>query len=376
MRISNGNFLDEDGNEVNLVELLRTGKATPVVNNSDGHHMSAHSGWFTDENGTPVNIVALIDAAIDEDDSSDEPAIGGISINGGSVVTPDENGIINLTISGDGSTVIDSELSTSSTNPVQNKVVAGEIEDLNEAVNAVNGSLDTLYEDGADKGYLRLRDLFDSSADNSTTGYYSRTNEFVESSRLWSTDFVPVVAGQTVTIATVNTFCLAYDANKEFVRALNTEGASSNRSRYTIPQGVEYCRFNCAVSSFPSYNGFYIHDGTYEYVRAEDIVSDYVSTQIAAAVNALEDSIESRLADVGELAGNNALPLNAVELIVDILSAAVYDSSNPQVVNIEALKTLLLDREYASKSGGMLTIRKTQVNPIKTGTTLKFVKRG
>ena len=64
MRISNGNFLDEDGNEVNLVELLRTGKATPVVNNNDGHHMSAHSGWFTDENGTPVNIIALIDAAL------------------------------------------------------------------------------------------------------------------------------------------------------------------------------------------------------------------------------------------------------------------------------------------------------------------------
>lgn len=141
MRISNGNFLDEDGNEVNLVELLRTGKATPVVNNNDGHHMSAHSGWFTDENGIPVNIIALIDAAIDEGGGSDQPAIGGISVNGGNVVTPDENGIINLTISGDGSTVIDSELSASSTNPVQNKIITGEIEDLNEAVDSLNGSL-------------------------------------------------------------------------------------------------------------------------------------------------------------------------------------------------------------------------------------------
>ena len=155
MRISNGNFLDEDGNEVNLVELLRTGKATPVVNNNDGHHMSAHSGWFTDENGTPVNIVALIDAAIDEDGGDDEPAIGGISINGGNVVTPDENGIINLTISGDGSTVIDSELSASSTNPVQNKVVTGAIEDLNdEFINAfptdiVSGEIAS-FSDGAD----------------------------------------------------------------------------------------------------------------------------------------------------------------------------------------------------------------------------------
>lgn len=146
MNSSNGNFLDENGNVVNLVELLRTGKATPVVNRNNGNRMNAHSGWFTDENGTPVNIIALIDAAIDEDeeDESDEPAIGGISVNGGNVVTPDENGIINLTISGDGSTVIDSELSASSTNPVQNKVVTGEIADLNDAVDSLNGSLDNL----------------------------------------------------------------------------------------------------------------------------------------------------------------------------------------------------------------------------------------
>lgn len=144
MNSSNGNFLDENGNPVNIVQLLKTGKAVPVENPGPGLHMAAHSGWFTDENGTPVNIVALIDAAIDEDGGEDEPAIGGISVNGGNVVTPDENGIINLTISGDGSTVIDSELSKSSTNPVQNKVVAGEIEDLNEAVDSLNGSLDTL----------------------------------------------------------------------------------------------------------------------------------------------------------------------------------------------------------------------------------------
>lgn len=141
MRISNGNFLDEGGNEVNLVELLRTGKATPVVNNNDGHHMSAHSGWFTDENGTPVNIVALINAAIDEDGGDDEPTIGGISINGGNVVTPDANGIINLTISGDGSTVIDSELSASSTNPVQNKVVTEELKMTNEQITALKALL-------------------------------------------------------------------------------------------------------------------------------------------------------------------------------------------------------------------------------------------
>ena len=146
MNSSNGNFLDENGNPVNIVQLLKTGKAVPVENPGPGLHMAAHSGWFTDENGTHVNIIALIDAAIDKEGESDEPAIGGISVNGGNVVTPDENGIINLTISGDGSTVIDSELSASSTNPVQNKVVTEEINELSEAVDSLNGSLGNLGE--------------------------------------------------------------------------------------------------------------------------------------------------------------------------------------------------------------------------------------
>lgn len=258
---------------------------------------------------------------------------------------------------------------------------AADAKKTGDALASLNGSLDTLYEDGEDKGYLRLKNLFDPSADNSTTGYYSRTNEFTESDTFFSTDFVPVVPGRTYLISGINLSCNLYDAEKNFINYKLTEAVTTPESKYTIPSGVSFCRFLCRNSGtlkpiFPNYKGFYIHDGTYEYVRAEDIVSDYVSTQIAAATNALEDSITSRLTDVGELAGNSALPLNAVELIIDILSAAVYDSSNPQVDNIEALKTLLLYREYASKSGGTLTIRKTQVNPIKTGTTLKFVKRG
>lgn len=137
MSISNGNFLDENGNEVNLVQLLRTGKATPIVDTDTGHHMSAHSGWFTDEEGNPVNIIALIDEAIDEDASH----IIGISINGSDPVTPDENGVINLTLSGGGSVVIDSSLSNSSTNPVQNKVITGEFKMTSEQITALKALL-------------------------------------------------------------------------------------------------------------------------------------------------------------------------------------------------------------------------------------------
>ena len=247
MRISNGNFLDEDGNEVNLVELLRTGKATPVVNNSDGHHMSAHSGWFTDENGTPVNIVALIDAAIDEDDSSDEPAIGGISINGGSVVTPDENGIINLTISGDGSTVIDSELSTSSTNPVQNKVVAGEIEDLNEAVNAVNGSLSTLiaFNLGASATWTDGRQITKSSG-NTYTNADTACSEYIDISGCSSILYMRRVANA----ASAPTGGMAfYDSSKTFITdsgvadGYKSGGGNPELHEEEVPEGAVYARF-------------------------------------------------------------------------------------------------------------------------------------
>ena len=137
MSFTNGNFLDENGNEVNLVQLLRTGKATPVVDTDTGHHMSAHSGWFTDEEGNPVNIIALIDEAIDED----AVRIVGISVNGSNPVTPDENGVINLTLSGGGSVVIDSSLSNSSTNPVQNKVITGEFKMTKEQITALKALL-------------------------------------------------------------------------------------------------------------------------------------------------------------------------------------------------------------------------------------------
>ena len=137
MSFANGNFLDENGQPVNLVKLLKTGKAVPVVDTNDGHYMSAHSGWFTDEEGNPVNIIALIDEAIDKNAAH----IIGISINGSDPVSPDENGVINLTLSGGGSVVIDSSLSNLSTNPVQNKVITREFKMANEQITALKALL-------------------------------------------------------------------------------------------------------------------------------------------------------------------------------------------------------------------------------------------
>lgn len=109
---------------------------------------------------------------------TDKPEIDGISINGGAVVTPDENGIIDLTI-GDGSTAIDPELSPTSTNPVQNKIVTGEINSLNESVTALNGSLGQLAETKVSPWTTHT------SADDDVTtnsGYYkTSTNEWINS---------------------------------------------------------------------------------------------------------------------------------------------------------------------------------------------------
>lgn len=131
MTVSNGNFIDEEGNVVNIVQLLRNGEATPIVGD-DGHYMRAHSGWYTDENGIPVNLITLLGSGV-------SGKVKGISLNGGAVVEPDENGVLRITISGDGSTVIDSALSDSSTNPVQNKVINGEITITNSQVAELQG---------------------------------------------------------------------------------------------------------------------------------------------------------------------------------------------------------------------------------------------
>jgi len=65
MTVSNGNFIDEEGNVVNIVQLLRNGEATPIVGD-DGHYMRAHSGWYTDENGVPVNLITLLGGGVSE----------------------------------------------------------------------------------------------------------------------------------------------------------------------------------------------------------------------------------------------------------------------------------------------------------------------
>lgn len=94
MAIINGNFTDADGNLVNIADLLRG------VNGSTQNydHMSPISGWVYDGEGNKVNIIDIIKAA----DTTD---VKGVSINGSDPVTPNEDGVVEITISGDGQPV-------------------------------------------------------------------------------------------------------------------------------------------------------------------------------------------------------------------------------------------------------------------------------
>ena len=94
MAIINGNFTDAEGNLVNIADLLRGVQGS--TQNYD--HMSPISGCVYDGEGNKVNIIDIIKAA----DTTD---VKGVSINGSEPVTPNEDGVVEITISGDGQPV-------------------------------------------------------------------------------------------------------------------------------------------------------------------------------------------------------------------------------------------------------------------------------
>lgn len=90
MMTINGIFTDANGNPVNIADLIRG------TNQSTGNQskMSTISGWIYDSEGTPVNIVDIIRQA----DSTD---VKGIKVNSGEPIIPDENGNVNIIVSGE-----------------------------------------------------------------------------------------------------------------------------------------------------------------------------------------------------------------------------------------------------------------------------------
>lgn len=90
MMTINGNFTDADGNPVNIADLIRGTNQVASGQNK----MSTISGWVYDSEGNPVNIIDIIRQA----DSTD---VKGIRVNSGEAIVPDENGNVNLTVSGE-----------------------------------------------------------------------------------------------------------------------------------------------------------------------------------------------------------------------------------------------------------------------------------
>ena len=137
---------------------------------------------------------------------------------------------------GGGSCTVDSELSTSSTNPVQNKVVAGKIGEI------VDGKTETSSVNHLDPSAIKIGKQLKSDGTLSDNADYTVSG------------FIPVVTEKAYVIATgrktsnpsqrngktVYRVCF-YDSNKDFVSYTSTQGTNKE---ITIPQNVAYLRIS------------------------------------------------------------------------------------------------------------------------------------
>ena len=87
--------------------------------------------------------------------------------------------------------------------------------------------------------------LFDINGNNSTTGYYDRTNAFVPSSVVGSTDYIAVIPGVTYSTSyKVSGFVLWYDGEKNFLTYTN-KGADDDVT--AIPE-AQYVKFQLPIA--------------------------------------------------------------------------------------------------------------------------------
>ena len=385
MSISNGDFTDESGNAVNLMALLRDGS---VVESNADHHMAPHSGWFTDEEGEPVNIITLIQNG-SGGGGDDEPAIGGISINGGNVVTPDANGIINLTISGDGSTVIDSELSASSTNPVQNKVVTGEIAELSGAVDSLNGSLEQI---NSDLDAVVVRNLAKNATWINGRAIQATTGTSYNSSGAAYTDYIDVSNCSRIMymrrfskLVYAPTSGMAfYDANKNFISGVPDAYKSSDTipkmDILTVPENAVYARITYYPpdsETFANYP-FFVYDVDL-YEAAQETKVKQNTNDISAHYNEFINALPTDTAN-GEIAsfsdGANDIPVKNITVKIYPVQSG---TGNPSPDNIRPIsgrtgitltcnnKTINIDwaNEVGEVFGGMLDVTNGIIHPYK-----------
>lgn len=158
---------------------------------------------------------------------------------------------------------VDDSLSTASKNPVQNKVIKTElnninsnIETCNTEISKLNGSLDTLGEDltyVTDKiQHVTPSDWHNTEAD--TVGFtLNADGTTTENENRFYTDFIPVKVGDIVRHYARNNHNFVYrnavtyyDKNKNIMASAGSNSTANNA--FTVPDGVAYVRITFATN--------------------------------------------------------------------------------------------------------------------------------
>lgn len=188
------------------------------------------------------------------------------------------------------SLTVDSALSTSSTNPVQNKVITGAITDLKE-------DLDEVVEMHTSTNLLNFNDpdflenkyinningvLYDSSAYN-TSGYIH-----VEVGKTYIFTF-----GNQVGVAQSIRFLCAFDSSKS---AIGSAGGENLRS-YTVPEGVAFIRFS-STNDYFNPNALNIMFGESPITEYEEYFAPYINIKNTALdADYLNSLINAKIVD-------------------------------------------------------------------------------
>ena len=180
---------------------------------------------------------------------------------------------------------VDSALSDSSTNPVQNKVIKGAIDELNGSLtdfnmikdfNIVREGLTTL--DSAT--YLLQNNQF--TPDEVTTGYYLdiETGQPVEKTGESISKFICCVGGASIDVARHVRVCF-YDKYKKFISGVQGTGAANYTE--TIPVTADFLRISSKAYTPQSNTNLF--QNTYQQVKVSAYVSDwhYVNSEIGVA---------------------------------------------------------------------------------------------
>lgn len=233
-------------------------------------------------------------------------------------------------------TVVDDALSSTSTNPVQNKVVKAEFDQ-------VNSNLDTL-EFGEVAGGANI---WDEIWEN---GYMDKENgENVNAStQIRSVNYISVKPSTTYTITCSSIdarVLLFYDSSKNFIESKTTDWVK--KSTFITPNTCSYLRFYTASD----YGNIYKHDiaiiegtgGDYEpYIPSVKMLAEEVNQQKNDLSN-LKDGTTPAAKAVADEDGNNIKSTYATKAEIPSTPSSLYETVNVDIITDLFAKT---DTQY------------------------------